>query len=126
MRYASSQKLLLAWDAERTRGGAGGDDERGRPQYLGRAPHDPPIARDLDALDGVEDELGAGSLGLFVQERSELMAGNSAREAGEVLDSFCIDDLAPHTKLREHCDFEPISARKHRSRQPGHAGSDDH
>ena len=102
LRYALAAELALARNAQRPQGRAGRDDERAGAQAFGAAAHDAMRARELDRLDGVEHELGAGGLGLLVQQRTELMAADALREARPVLDTFGVDDLAAHADAVEH------------------------
>src|SRR5205085_2866203 len=104
---ALAQELSFARDSKSTPRRSGGDDHRARLQNLRRAVKLKSIIACCDPLDHVEDEFGAGRLGLLVKQWPQLMAGNTLRQPGQVLDSFRGADLAADADAIDDCHFEP-------------------
>ena len=74
----------------------------------------------------IEPDFRAGGLGLLVQKRAELMAGDALGKAGKVLDAFRIRDLAAGAHPFDHHDLETITGRERGGGEPRHPGADDH
>jgi hypothetical protein len=124
VRHAASVEPLLTVDAERTQRRSRRDDDRARRKRLAGAMHDALRAVDLESLDRVQQDLYAGGIGRFEQERSELVAGNPGRESGHVFDQRRIDDLTAGAELFHQRDGETVASRVRRGRQARDTGPD--
>ena len=85
---------------------------------------DTPVALDGDAFDRVEQEFRAGRFGLFMQQRTELGAGDALRKSRKILDPLGRRDLAADTHALDHHHRQPAARGVRGCGQPGDARAD--
>src|SRR5579864_2795609 len=107
MRDAFADELRFAWNAESAQGRAGGNDDAGCAQFRAFTAHDAAVALDRHAHSRIHDELGAGGLRLLLDHWSKVETWHALREAGEILDSFDVDNLTASHHLLDQAGAQP-------------------
>src|SRR5262245_3620204 len=124
MGYAAAEEGRFAGDAQRFQRRTRRNDHGAGLHRFGSGLDHAPVAVDGQALDGVENEFRAGSLGVFVQERAELRTGHALRKAWEIFDPLGRRDLAADSHALDHRHGQSAARGVHGGSQAGDTRAD--